>query len=269
MKNSYLLFIAVILFACNRVPKRHALKSVNSAKKVKANSLANTSSVYTPEFPADTIYPARILTESVFHSDEVEKKDGKREWIGLFKTDSNFYLAPFKIHIQKVKDDIIDEGNARTGWEVKTGVKDSAILLIAGLSNLKLGTLNGLINGEQEIKIGAPINFDLNNVVYQLYAIGKKKILTGPEDYIYENYKLFIRTNINGQTYNQVLASSDQVTNSMTIRFAGDLDGDGVPDLIIDTTDHENVERPTLYLSKPAEKGKLLKVMGLHTVVGC
>ncbi len=53
------------------------------------------------------------------------------------------------------------------------------------------------------------------------------------------------------------------------VLFAGDLDGDGFPDLIIDTINHYNGSRPTLYLSKPARGNDLLKIMGWHVSVGC
>jgi hypothetical protein len=53
------------------------------------------------------------------------------------------------------------------------------------------------------------------------------------------------------------------------ILFAGDIDGDGKFDLLIDTSRHYNASNPTLYLSKPAEKGKIIKPIGVFTSVGC
>ncbi len=71
-----------------------------------------------------------------------------------------------------------------------------------------------------------------------------------------------------GQFYGEEVAR--EIRNAtIYIMFAGDIDGDTIPDLIIDTSWHYNAEVPTLYLSKPAEKNQLLKVMGMHVTTGC
>jgi hypothetical protein len=51
--------------------------------------------------------------------------------------------------------------------------------------------------------------------------------------------------------------------------FAGDLDRDGRLDLLIDTTDHYNVSKPTLFLSSAAYKGVFLRRVSEHVAVGC
>lgn len=45
--------------------------------------------------------------------------------------------------------------------------------------------------------------------------------------------------------------------------------GDGVLDLIIDTSNHYNGESPTIYLSRPAENGEVVKPVGGYSWVGC
>lgn len=53
------------------------------------------------------------------------------------------------------------------------------------------------------------------------------------------------------------------------IHFAGDIDGDGIIDFIIDTSRHYNQLSPTLYLSKPAkEKGSVIPI-AIQNTVGC
>lgn len=262
-----------MLSACSRVDTQRqggapaskvAKKSI--VKDEVHQQLTNTSSY----FPTDTIYPTRILTEGIFHANEVEVKDGKRQWIGLFKTDSNYYLAPFKISLARVKDDIVDDENKdeKTGWEVKTGVKDSSILLIDALTNLEARAVTPLVKPWTEIS-DKKIRFTVNGIDYIIYASGDKKKLTVSEEYRFANYKVFIEATVKGQIYKQLLASDDEPEYNITILFAGDIDGDNIPDLIINTSGRENVGQPTLYLSKPATKGQLLKIMGLHTVVGC
>jgi hypothetical protein len=83
------------------------------------------------------------------------------------------------------------------------------------------------------------------------------------------DYKLYLTTGKKEETTVQLLAEShfDQAITS--IIFAGDMDGDDIPDLIIDTSNHYNVRSRALYLSKPAPKGRLLKLMGEHRTVRC
>ena len=81
---------------------------------------------------------------------------------------------------------------------------------------------------------------------------------------------MFIKTTIGGKDYNQLLVSIPRETDSLGyILFAGDIDGDNIPDFVIDTAFHENAETTTLYLSGEAENGDLLKVVGLHSITGC
>lgn len=53
------------------------------------------------------------------------------------------------------------------------------------------------------------------------------------------------------------------------MRAAGDLDGDRALDLLIDLTDHYNVSRPTLFLSRGRRAGTLLERVATHESVGC
>jgi len=107
-----------------------------------------------------------------------------------------------------------------------------------------------------------------NGIVYTLYATGNRKKVHN--DYIITSYQLFLKATINGAGRLQLLASAQRLDDAMiTVLFAGDIDGDTVPDLIINTSWHYNAEAPTLYLSKPADKTRLLKIMGMHIVVGC
>ncbi len=51
--------------------------------------------------------------------------------------------------------------------------------------------------------------------------------------------------------------------------FAGDLDRDGHLDAIIDTSDHYNLSRPTLFLSSAAGRGAHLRRVSEHRAIGC
>jgi hypothetical protein len=55
----------------------------------------------------------------------------------------------------------------------------------------------------------------------------------------------------------------------VAIHFAGDLDGDGLLDWILDTSDHYNANVMTWYLSAPAPADGLVVPVAAHTAVGC
>ncbi|CAF1608486.1 unnamed protein product, partial [Didymodactylos carnosus] len=223
--------LLVILSACSHPAsqKKAAGKVViKEIKKALVDSARNSTKNHIPEFPADTIYPVRILTETVFHDDEVKNQDAGLSWVGIFKTDSSYYLAPFHINIKRVRDDIMDDKKGpKTGWEVKTGNKDTSILLIGGLQTLQPHSIASLIKPGTQIMVGKVLTLTIAGFEYKVYATGDKKNLTSPEDHIFKNYKVFIDANINGKNYHQLLVSADESEYEMSVLFASDIDGDG------------------------------------------
>lgn len=88
------------------------------------------------------------------------------------------------------------------------------------------------------------------------------------------------RVVLRSQTQQQVLARADSAVVAsgvmsygadaqLRLLFAGDLDGDGLLDLIIDTSDHYNVSKPTLFMSSPAGDGHMLRAVAHLYSVGC
>jgi hypothetical protein len=267
------LVITLGLFACKSKTDKHPVafkkKKVMVAGK---DSIAKQAEWKTIDFPADTTYPARILTAGgVFHEDEVDPHSFKYKWMGIFKTDSGYYIGPTKITLTRENDAVLDEAGQKTGWVVSPSVKDTTVLLISGLDDLRSRPIRSIPFKKEYILPGEQEDFICNDVKYTLYATGTNKSTSlKREPYNVSNYKLFIKAVINGHAYNQMILSIamfDDVISTLT--FIGDIDGDGRPDLIMDTTNDYNMERATLYLSKPAETGQLLKVVGWHAIVGC
>ena len=270
-----LTFVAVSLLACQRKEvKQVVIKTTTHSPIVKTNNVVVKSDTpFLPNFPADTIYPARLLgTGGVYHEDEVDPKSAEYSWMGIFYTDSGYYIGSAKLQLAKDYDIVLDEeGGKKTGWTVTTNVKDSAILLVSGLNFLKSRKIDTVALAKNQLLPGQTEKFTYNGITYTLYATGNKK----PEQpkseyYTVSNYRLFVKATVNGQIIDQQLVYTNAFDDALThIWFAGDIDGDEIPDFIIDTTNHYNVTATTLYLSKPAKKGDLLKVMGMLVTVGC
>ena len=57
--------------------------------------------------------------------------------------------------------------------------------------------------------------------------------------------------------------------NGPRVQWAGDLDGDGIYDYLIDMHTHYNVSEPTLFLSTYAQDGEVVGVVAVFRTVGC
>ena len=57
--------------------------------------------------------------------------------------------------------------------------------------------------------------------------------------------------------------------SAVGILWAGDLDRDGQPDLIMSLSDHYNVMETALLLSSKADKGELIKLVATFRATGC
>jgi hypothetical protein len=211
---------------------------------------------------------AKLLTTGSFHNNEVLENADKEEWFGLFKNMSGFYLAKTKVQIERITDITIDTNeNDKTGWEVQTINKDTSVILIAGLSILKAHCVKKAELAKNMVWPGDTLNFNFLGKDYKLFAAGSKMNVTNnPEWYDVTDYELYIAAYKNGQYITDTLIKTKNFSNAMiNIIFAGDIDGDGFPDLVIDTSGEYDATCPTLYLSKPAYNEHLLIVVGKHT----
>ncbi|WP_295767410.1 hypothetical protein [uncultured Mucilaginibacter sp.] len=222
----------------------------------------------TKELPDDAQGKFKLLTTGTFHHDEVAAGSETLTWYGLFKSKhGRYFISPAQIKIKQVKDDMVDEGVAKTGWEVTTDVKDTCFFLLSGYT-LSTHTVERLLPTAGEMISGQVQKYQYNDVDYTL-AAGGKKALKANAVYPFTSYRLHCSVVKSGISYNDLLVAHSKPDYGCTILFVGDVDGDSVPDLLVDTSGSENVMSITLYLSKPAEIGKLFKHAGTHTITGC
>lgn len=218
--------------------------------------------------PVEEAYAARLLTAGVYHSDEVDSALLAQPWLGLFKGINGYYLKPARIHAERVEDAVLDEDGQKTGWEITTGGADSSVVLLSGVEGLQKGAVDVIALPKKQLLPEEEVVFSFNGKSYRLYAIGDKKEADG--EAIINNYKLFLQYKVDGKNHSQLLVSHPKLDEAMAqLLFAGYLNRDGLPDLLLDTTWHYNAMVPTLYLSKAGGRGALLQVVALHMSVGC
>jgi len=280
MKNFVLfsIFAIVAVIAC----KNHKQSNSNSETLMEGslendtleNDFQNCDSIFNKYtlFPIDSTLQTKILTTGTFHSDEVWKNADKENWIALFQSERSYYLAETKIKTIRVYDSVADENeNDKTGWDVTTINRGRALILIETLDFLKPHQVLEAVLSKKQIFPGDTLRINYLGVHYILYATGeKKKVQTDPEWFEVWNYKLYITATIKGKQHKSLLVAKPSFDDQMiTLIFAGDIDDDGILDLIINTSRHYNVSSPTIYFSKPAKNGEVVKPMGVHTSVGC
>ncbi|RAJ00300.1 hypothetical protein LX64_04002 [Chitinophaga skermanii] len=220
-------------------------------------------------------FPWRIhQAGSVFHDGEVDPKISNTVQVGLFKRDENdFYLDTTFVTTSREYDAVLDEDTtAATGWKVMVTKTDEPILLMPfGKSVKPIAKVASIpmTEAEKAAEAGYTKSFTFFNKKYKLVATGEKLHV---EDHIEtRNYKLMIEYEKNGKQEKQLLVSLayfDDVQH-IEILFAGDVDGDELPDFIINTSYHYNLSAPTLYLSSEAKGNDLLRVMGVQEITGC
>jgi hypothetical protein len=223
-------------------------------------------------FPIDSTLVTKVLMVGNFHGDEVWDNASQMSWFGLFEGNDGYYLKQTKIKTTRVNDPIVDESEEdKTGWEVQALNKDTCLMLIEPLPFLRDRALQSVRLPQYYLHPDDTISFNYLGLDYKLFATGgKMKVQDDPEWYDAWNYKLYLTTTVKGKQHKSLLVAVPNFDDQMiNLIFAGDIDGDGIVDLIIDTSRHYNMLSPTLYLSRPADKGEVVKPIGMHTSVGC
>lgn len=265
----YPVWITVLLAACNTNTSSDGVAiDKELVKDIAATQDTKTGKEFlSAEFPVDEQLPMKILTTGTFHEEEVWEGVEKGLWMGLFKGGEGYYLAPTSVQATKVFDPVVDEDETeKTGWQVTTSNPDSALLLMEAKPAMKAGNVKALPMLKEVIDPGDRWQFSYGGEDYVLYATGE----TGKEPLAVKNYKLYLSTVGAKQKAPQLLVAQPSFDDRMIrLLFIGDMDGDNKPDLIIDTSPHYNMQKPTLYLSGAAGTDEITKPVAAHRFVGC
>lgn len=281
MRTTLFLALSITLFSCHKreTPSESELR--NSI--LTTDSLINISATTNREPETDTIkydtlvfpniseedYIMKTLQTGSHHGDEVPDNTTKLSWMGLFKGKDGYYIAKTGVSVTNVHDPVIDETEKeKTGRQVKTTIKDTAIILVSGCDYITEHKVKHITPAKTEIPPGETLSFNFKGKDYSLQAAGGS--YKRDNDVVIYNYKLSITGEKDGKTIATLLIANPNLYDGYAPNFIfiGDLDGDDIPDLIIDDS-QENEESPTLYLSKPAGEKELLKPVSVHTYVGC
>ena len=270
-----LTFAVLVLIACNNSSRQKKTENQTvSSETLTTKMVANNDTIVydNSTFPIDSTFTTKVLTSGIFHGDEVWDNAEKEKWFGLFQNKTGFYIAETKLKTKRVNDGIVDENeNEKTGWDVQTENTDTSIILIEKLNFLTPHNVQQAFLSKEQIFPGDTLRINYLGIDYKIFATGgKKKVQNDPEWFEVWNYKLYLTAKIRGKQHKSLLVAQPNFDDQMiNLIFAGDIDGDGILDLIINTSRQYNATSPTIYLSKPAENGEIVKPIGGHTSVGC
>lgn len=229
--------------------------------------------IYIPDLSDDSAYTCHLLMAGgTYHGSEIVPNAEKKNWIGLFNSRKGYYTSKTKVNITHVYDGIMDEDTTlKTGIDVTVLHKDTSVLLISGIDSLPQRPVSSLVTHRLlPYPDDDTIRFSLKGIDYKLYSAGLKRNNTWDlASYSYWNYKLFLQGSKDGKEISQIIRATSRLQAEYeSILFIGDLDGDGIPDMIFDFSG-DNFSNTVLYLSKNAKPGSLLEVVAHLSTTGC
>jgi hypothetical protein len=216
--------------------------------------------------------PFEILAPGSFHQEDVEMAVDGEVWMGVFETSSGYELRPSEIVVEDAVDPYFDRDDERTArliyatgavidpgedWDWETdrwsveGADRLMFLLHPADSVFMEGTLEPVITDSPQIPPDTTI--ELGTSVQLLVA---------------REEGLFL---VEGETEQRLSdVYPDSVGEFVAVVWAGDLDGDGRIDLVLDDRPHYAYRSYyRLFLSSEAEPGYLVKEVAVFIATGC
>ncbi|MDP9080251.1 MAG: hypothetical protein M3O71_22720 [Bacteroidota bacterium] len=283
------ILVVIVLTSCGQSDKQTAKKDTIKKDGASSKTIVNPKENDTLAIPDDTIPKITIPEGSIQVAEEhvdtsskmrilscadYNEQDGvgpgasKLNWKGLFykKYDKNrFYIKSTKLKFTRVHSEMDEEENQKTGWRIKCDNNDNNIILITGANDIVDRPVKKALLSTDLYYAGQKMEFIYYGVKYTLYTTGRKT-----NGLIY-NYKLFLMANVKGHNFNQLLISvppgdsmgpNGDMAEDIDIEFAGDLDGDQIPDFIIEKSGYSFGDL-NLYLSKAAGDKSILKLVSV------
>ena len=218
----------------------------------------------------------QILRVGDFHGSEVARDPGSG-WYGLFPAGDGFELRRVRVSVESVPDAISDLGQEKTGRGVRIDSQDSPIVLVRGLPGLAERRTPTVVAKPRFFFPGErlPLNLhsDRSARGFSLTAYGN---VDRPPDSqpgatrIYA-YRLVLAAQPWHDEDQQTIVDLHGLDEDSPPRviWAGDLDGDHAPDLLMEVGNHYNVQEYTLFLSSAAQAKELVRKVARFRTVGC
>lgn len=215
-----------------------------------------------------TSHSIQIVTAGEHHGDEVPA-NAAGIWYALVADAQGASVQRVRVTVARVKDEVLDEGDEMTGKRVDVSPAVQPIVLVRGIRGLKTARIPTVFVDQP---VGNVVDANFRGDSYQFWI----ECQEGPSvaEQRQERCDLKMRYGSAFQvlfTYGAYYEGGERMWPSAvpTILWAGDLNRDGLLDVLLDTSDHENVNERRLYLSRPRGSGSLVEEVAVHTLTGC
>lgn len=222
-----------------------------------------------PSPPDTEPVPGKILTTGSFHGAEVPEDAGQHEWLGAFIDSGACRLQPTRIEIQSVPDPAGGGEEDTSGKEVTTKVEGRTDFLVRDIETLEAGPCEAMESAEKGFGPGSRFKFRYLDVEYMIAATSHPSSRIIDEHGIRTHvFRLFLTRRAPGGDSTAVILRWLR-GEGITILRLGDFDRDGLPDFLMNDAGDYNAAATSLYLSRPAAPGRMLKPVGSFVVTGC
>lgn len=209
-----------------------------------------------------------------FHGEEVSAKNGQR-WLALILDPSNQdRIASVVVRVERVWDAVMDEPGSKTGKKITFPGGNDGVFLFRGIPSIRPRPVE-TISSTQTLKPNAPVDLVLSKgKSYQLTLVCSKP--EGSEAWQHSAASLVLQCGDQKQILGTYQASYEKgefvgvgQEGEIRLLWAGDLNGDGALDFIIDLTDHYNMALPTLFLGTQKGAKVSVSMVAQQMTLGC
>ncbi len=220
--------------------------------------VARTLQIDTADLQPEPHTRVKILLPGSFQKKEVWRGAEQKQWLALTFQNGQYRLVPALITVKPVFDPLADRDSLHISGRAVTSDVEDAILFITGLQSHSASavdtvafTVDTLLPGEQ-----LPLTF--KNKTYELTAFGDSTTSDSTAQNALKNYGWKIAGLKNRRKLTQVLAEDPDFDSAIyVLLWAGDLDNDGIPDLVADLSNTYNKSKISVFLSRNAPTGKI------------
>lgn len=200
-----------------------------------------------------------FLLPGDYHGDEAPGKPGKG-WFALRSVGGQWVLEPTAVYARRIHDPVLDAEGQKSGIRISSG-SSNAVALLRGPAFRAGGVATPDLDFTRQttprnITERQPLSIRFGDAQYQI-GVAKSEVFLA---------KGRQRTRLADLLVSGV-ENPDQ-SESATLQWAGDLDGDGRLDLVISYSGY-NRSGACLFLSSLAQFDQLVRQLACHGGVGC